>query len=326
MKNKTIYFDEVRDFNRLKNCTEKVEIALSRLENLQGIDDEKVIMYQSYLFSEAPAVITQFIDLNRKAIFPLLVKHRVIRKSNVIDFIDYARDKKKTDILFYLMDAGNSMRSNPKSLNIFKKHTRGRPLPDCHTDYSRAKEGDILWLGAVPMPWQVLENKDKKLLLISKYVIDCLPFETFYYGLTDYICWQDSTIRYKLNTIYLPDLFTEEERGKIVPVYIDRQDNLYFSPVENTTRDSLFFLSVKEAQKYIKGEKERLAPITRYANRSMLWTLFDQYAHWWLRTDGRLTADKYYVRDGVIMSENSTVSGGRFEHFGVRPAMYFRYE
>ena len=34
------YFDEIKDFLRLENCTEKVEIALSRLENPVEISEE----------------------------------------------------------------------------------------------------------------------------------------------------------------------------------------------------------------------------------------------------------------------------------------------
>ena len=51
------YFDEIKDFIRLSDCTEKVEIALSRLENPVGITEEKILMYQDYLFkSVLPSV------------------------------------------------------------------------------------------------------------------------------------------------------------------------------------------------------------------------------------------------------------------------------
>ena len=325
----TEYFNETRDFMRLANCVEKVEIAVSRLENPYGLDDEKILMYQDYLFNQAPKIAREFIDLNRLQILPLLVKYRVIKKTNILRLTDYAREKKKNDILFYLMEAGHLLKTNPKALNVVKKHIPGKsPLPPAENlcDYSAAKPGQTVWLGKKFMPWLVLENSGKKLLLISRYVIDCLPFETFYYGLTDYITWGRSTVRYKLNTEYYHNLFTEVEKTRIIPVYISDDDSLSFEKVEGVTEDRIFFLSVKEAQRYLRTERDRLAPITTFANRSMLWTLFDQYAHWWLRTDGRLTADKYYVRDGVIMSENSTVSGGRFEHFGVRPAVYIALE
>ncbi|MBR4036603.1 MAG: hypothetical protein IKJ05_07740 [Oscillospiraceae bacterium] len=322
------YFDEEKDFNRLHNCTEKVEIAISRLENPHGITPQLVMMYQDYLFRQAPEIATQFIDLNKLSLMPLLVKYRVIKKTNILKLIEYAREKRKMDMLSYLMDVGNQFRTRPKAMDIAPKFNPEKSeLPTVIlADYSRAKTGDIVWLGRSLMPWQVLENKNGCLLLITRYAIDCLPFETFYSGMSDdYTHWAISSIRFKLNTIYLDDVLTEEERKHIVPVYIDRDDNLSFEPSGDITPDWFFFLSKNEARHYLKTEKDRLAPITRYANRSMLWTLFDQYAHWWLRSQGVLTMDKYYVRDGVILSENSTVSGGRFEHFGIRPAMYYKY-
>ena len=37
-------YDEKKDFLRLADCTEKVEIAISRLENPVGITEEKILM------------------------------------------------------------------------------------------------------------------------------------------------------------------------------------------------------------------------------------------------------------------------------------------
>lgn len=326
--NRVSYFDEEKDFTRLNNCTEKVEIAISRLENPQGITPQLVMMYQDYLFNQAPKIAAQFIDCNKLSFMPLLVKYRVIKKANILKLTEYAREKRRMDILSYLMDVGNQFRTNPKKMDIAAKFNPEKSsLPQVkNIDYSRSKAGDIVWLGRSLMPWQVLENKNGRLLLITRYAIDCLPFETFYSGMSDdYTHWAASSIRFKINTIYFDDVLTETEQANVVPVYIDREDNLHFDAVENLTADRFFFLSKTEAAHYLKTEKDRLAPITRYANRSMLWTLFDQYAHWWLRSQGVLAMDKYYVRDGVIQSENSTVSGGRFEHFGIRPAMYYRY-
>lgn len=322
---KIIYFDEEREFLRLESCIEKVEIAISRLENPYGLTDEKIVMYQNYLFNQAPKLAQEFIDLNRVNIFPLLVKYKVIKKANVIKLTDYAREQKKNDILFYLMEAGHLMKTNSKNLEVVKKHTPGKSaLPDAENTYNyrNSRPGDIIWMGTDPMPWQVLENKEGRLLLISKYVIDCLPIDDFFRGHSE---WRTSSIRRRLNSEYIDALLTKEEKDRTVPVYIDWDDTLSFDNEKGLSSDDrFFFLSVKEAQRYLRSERDRMAPVTKYAIRSMLWTVFDQFAHWWLRSPGEHPVDIYYVRDGVIMSENSTVQGAYFEHFGVRPAMYFR--
>ena len=323
---KIIYFDEEREFTRLESSVEKVEIAISRLENPYGLTDEKIAMYQNYLFNQAPKLAREFIDLNRKNIFPLLVKYRVIKKTNVVKLTDYAREQKKTDILFYLMEAGHLLKTNSKNLEVVKKHSPGKTaLPPVENtyNYKSSRPGDIIWLGVDPIPWQVLENKGGRLLLISKYVIDCMPIDDFFRGHSE---WRTSSIRRRLNREYIDALLTQKEKDMTVPVYIDWDDTLSLDNTKGLSEDRFFYLSVNEAQRYLRTERDRMAPVTKYAIRSMLWTIFDQYAHWWLRSPGEHRVDIYYVRDGVIMSENSTVQGSYFEHFGVRPAMYMKFE
>lgn len=326
MNDKIIYYDEATDFSRMDNCVEKVEIAISRLEYPLGLSDEMVVMYQDYLFNTAPKIAAQFIDMNRLSLFPKLVKYRVIKKANIIKLTEYAREKRKMDMMSYLMDVGNQFRTRPKQMDIVPKFTPGKsepPQPDL-IDYSRANAGDIIWLGNPVMPWQVLENKGGRLLLISKYVLDCLPYEDFYKRNT---YWNQSSIRKRLNRDYLYGILTAEEIAKIVPVHINRADDiLSFDIPEGETGDRFFLLSTKEAKRYFRDNRRRCAPVVKYATRSMLWTVFDRWAHWWLRTPGELDADMFYVRDGEIMSINSTVQGSYFEHFGVRPAMYIMME
>ncbi len=327
MDNKITYYNEITDFQRMENCPEKVEIAISRLEQPRGLSEEAIVMYQDYLFNTAPKIASQFIDLNKLTLFPMLVKYRVIKKANVLKLTEYAREKRKMDMLSYLMDVGNQMRTRPKQMDIAPKFTPGKsdlPLCDENTDYSQSNPGDIIWMGSPLMPWQVLENKSGRLLVISKYVLDCLPFEDFYKRNT---FWNQSSIRKRLNREYLNSLLTEEEISRIVPVHINKEDDsLTFDIPADDMGDRFFLLSTKEAKRYFRDDRARWAPVVKYATRSMLWTVFDKWAHWWLRTPGELDADMFYVRDGVIMSINSTVQGSYFEHFGVRPAMYINME
>ncbi len=324
MEQRIRYYDEVIDFTRMDSSMEKVEIAVSRMENPYGLDDDKILMYQNYLFGKEPEkLVYEFIDNNRVRFFPMLVKYKIIKKTNVIKFTDYAREKKKNDILFYLMEAGNQLRFNAKNMDLARKHTPGKtPLPPAENtaDYSTAKPGEIIWLGIEATPWQVLENKNGRLFLISKYILDCLPVDDFFRGQS---YWCSCSMRRRLNREYINNLLTKEEQARIVPVYIEDSDRLHFEKQYGISEDRFFHLSVGEAQRFFRTQRDRIAPITKYAVRSMLWTVFDQTGHWWLRTPGELKVDYYYVRDGVIMSENSTVQTSYFEHFGVRPAFYY---
>ncbi len=322
---RTQYYNEKTDFKRMKSSMEKVELAVWRLETPYGLDDEGIMMYQEYLFGkEAEKLVYEFIDNNRVSILPLLVKYKLIKKTNVTKLTDYARDKKKTDILFYLMEAGNQLKFNARNLVTAKKHTPGKtalPPSENTADYSDAKPGQLIFLGYDAMPWQVLENKEGRLLVISKFVLECLPIDRFYKGYWD---WRGCTIRRLLNAEFVNDMLTKEEQEKIIPVYIDNNTDLHFGGDGVVAEDKLFYISLADARRYFKSDRDRMAPITKFGIRSMLWTVFDQYGHWWTRTKGILPLDTYYIRDGVPMSENSTVSGGQQEYFGVRPAMYYK--
>ena len=327
------YYDEIKDFLRLADCTEKVEIAISRLENPVGITEEKILMYQEYLFGDRLDVVMQFIDMNRLHIMPLLVKYRLIKKSNVIKLTEYAREKRKMDTMSYLMDVGNQFRTQPKKMDIVPKFVKGKSsLPSAEkADYSGAKPGDIIWLGTTLMPWKVLENKNGRRLLLSEYVLDCLPFEDFYdpfyFSMSfDRTRWPFSTLRRHIGSDFYNNLLTDEEKQRIIPVYISADDKLTFEKREDAKEDRLFLLSKQETERYLKNEKSRLAPVTSFATRSMLYNHFETYAYWWLRSPGEYTVEKMYVLDGRITSSNSLVGGDHYNYLGVRPAFYFKYD
>ena len=327
------YFDEIKDFTRLSDCTEKVEIALSRLENPVDITEEKILMYQDYLFKSAPSVVPQFIDLNKISVFPLLVKYRVIRKTNILKFTECARESKRMDILSYLMDVGYQLKTKPKNLNIAPKFTQGKT--DLNSgfvpDYNTAKAGQIIWLGRVAMPWKVLENKDGRLLLLSMYVLDCLPFEDFYDPLYfstsfDRSSWRYCSLKRHINNEFFNSLLADVEKEKVQPVYITADDVLTFENRAGAKQDKMFLLSKAETEKYLRSEKDRLAPVASYALRSKLFNDFGTYAYWWLRSNGAYDAEKMYVLDGEITSRNSIIGGDQFNYLGVRPAFYYDYK
>lgn len=326
------YYDEIKDFTRLADCTEKVEIAISRLENPVNITEEKILMYQDYLHGNRLDTVMQFIDLNRLHIMPLLVKYRLIKKSNVIKLTEYAREKRRMDMVSYLMDVGNQFRTRPKKMDIAPKFIKGKSSLSAgwKSDYSGVKPGDIIWLGRTVMPWKVLENKDGRLLLLSEYVLDCMPFEDFYdpfyFSMSfDRTRWPYSSIRRHVNSEFYESLLSDEEKQNVVPVYISADDRLTFEKREDAREDKMFFLSKQETEKYLKTQKSRLAPVTSFATRSMLYEKFETYAYWWLRTPGPFLVEKMYVFNGDITGTNSMVGGDHFNYLGVRPAFYYNY-
>ena len=326
------YYNEKVEFSRLPDCAEKVQLAITRLENPYNISEEDRLMYQDYLGKDAAKAVPEIIDKNLVRMFPMLVKYRTIKKGNVAKFTEYAQQAKKMDILSYLLNAGNDLRFHPKELDIAPKFTPGKSdnsIPQQLPDYESLRVGDVVWLGIKPMPWIVLEKKDGKALVISKYVFDCQAYHSIFYK----VKWNDTSICKWLNGEYAERYFTQLEKEKIHPVYIDKEATLFMEEKEDTVKNTLFFLSIEESVKYFKTPQDRTARITAFGKRKIMWATFDVYAHWWLRslTQDVLGKGTTYVRlDGEIQNHGGYILSNSYDefydHFGVRPAMYLNLE
>ncbi len=312
---KLSFYNELTDFTRLPASVYKTELALWRMEQRQGLTAEDKKIYTDYLRTQGADTVEEFIDMGYANIFPLLLKHGVINKKNITSFCDAAREKRKNEIHAFLLNGTNILRS--------RKAVKELQLQNFAADINKAKPGDILWLGKGPTPWKVLENKNGRLLLLSVYALACMPYKNFYMGNTVYSL---STLKIKLQGEYLNELFDSRDIEKIIPVYIDDDtDELFFEQRGKTQADRLFVLSDKEAAKYMKIPCVEKAPATRQCLKTPLWTVFSDYAYWWLRSPGNHPVEKMYVKNGIITSEGSIVNGDwEFDYFGLRPAVYYR--
>lgn len=319
------YYDEALDFAFLDNNTEKIELAVSRLENPYNLSDDNRLMYEKFLKGQKANQLKTFVDGNQMQMFPLLVKYRAIKKATVPPLAEYAQNVRRFDILSYLLNVTNDFRTQPKKMNIAPKFTAGESAesPQKLPQYSLVREGDIVWMGKTPMPWVVLEKKNKKVLLISKYAIECKPFN-FRYEITG---WHDSTIRKWLNEEFVNQAFTDSEKQLINKVYIDDDDVLSLEGNSSSMADDIFLLSMDEAVRYFKTDDERRARVTKYAVRHSLWTLFEDYGHWWLRNAKGKTVGAAYVKAyGPVFKHGGTIISNGFladyDNYGVRPAVY----
>ncbi len=321
------YFDEKKEFGRMETCAEKVLLAASRLENPYNLSDEDWVMYRDWLSKTGPLAVEELMDTNRLSAFPLLIKHRVIRKANINKFVDMAREKRKMDILSFLMNATNEFRTRPKLMDIAPKFVPGksennfaRTLPD-----ENAKQGDIVWLGEKPMPWLVMENKGGQLALISMYAFDCRAYNNTYYKKP----WNDCALNKWLNSEFYMGYFTEREKEKILPVYIDNNDVLYHQPENESAESKLYLLSEEEVNRFFPTQESRKARITIVGRGRVLWQSFGTYAHWWLRTQSLDSVGQGHVMyNGDISLYGGVIESNGFDrfydHYGVRPAMYYK--
>ena len=191
-----------------------------------------------------------------------------------------------------------------------------------------AKAGDYVFFGAYEqdnntsngkedVEWLVLEVKDGKALVISKYALDCKPYNTSYTDVT----WETCTLRKWLSNDFLGSAFSTEEKAMIPTVAVSADKNPdYSTNPGNATQDQVFLLSITEFNKYFSSDSARQCKPTDYAVANGAWESDSGNCWWWLRSPG-------FDQNSAA----SVISGGGVREYGydvfdggdaVRPALW----
>ena len=157
--------------------------------------------------------------------------------------------------------------------------------------YPQAINGEIL-----PIDWQVLDKKDDKILVISKYSLEKLEY---FHRQNSYLLedaeriekdesenkykWERSYLRKWMNGYFIDHSFTEKEKNLILPtiLYPDAIEREYGMPIKkgHLTEDKIFVLSLKEIEKYFGSYKKR-----RCQSTALISDGDGYYESWWTRT------------------------------------------
>ena len=199
-------------------------------------------------------------------------------------------------------------------------------------------QADVSGASKEPIEWIILEKKDNKKLLLSKYIIDCKPYNNEYVDTT----WANCSLRAWLNGEFLNLAFNPDEYNKIEKVTLINHRNIDFdTDAGSETDDRVFCLSEEEVVKYFgAGTKEgngfnigkKVATTgTDYAkgidnNGSKLlvndnnnaW--YHGFSGYWLRSPGEESIAAANVgSDGYLTTVGANVTFGMI---GVRPAIW----
>ena len=171
--------------------------------------------------------------------------------------------------------------------------------------------------GKEDVEWLVLEIKDGKALVISKYALDRKRYNTSYMDVT----WETCTLRRWLNNDFINASFSADEKAMIPTVTVSADKNPEYSTNPgNATQDQVFLLSIPEANKYFSSDNARQCKPTDYAVANGAWESDSGNCWWWLRSPGRgqdIAADVY--RDGVVYEIGLYVDN---DISAVRPALW----
>ena len=198
-----------------------------------------------------------------------------------------------------------------------------------------AEVGDVVYFGAyeqdknasngkVDIEWQILAKEDNKVLVISKYALDCQPYNTEH----EVITWENCSLRKWMNGTFLNNAFSAEEQAQIQNTTVSADKNPeYSTDPGNATKDKVFLLSINEVEKYFTNDEARKCAPTAYAVAP--WALTETSGGeatcwWWLRSPGNFQNNVAYVY--YFGSVNYYGDGVDDDSGCVRPALWINLE
>lgn len=215
--------------------------------------------------------------------------------------------------------------------------------------FGKYEQDNNLSNGSEDIEWIVLDKKDGKLLLLSKYALDNKSIADDWDVPTT---WETSNVRLWLNGDFYNSAFSVDEQNKIStsqivnedggPYYQNETDDYgntykteYYIDGGSDTEDKVFLLSVDEIYTYV-GSEDRICFATNYAISNGAWTVtrnaipeiantFDKDSTlWWTRTIGTSTSSTCYISfDGEWIWDGSAINTmGDAAALSVRPAMW----
>ena len=178
--------------------------------------------------------------------------------------------------------------------NIKKNEFISKYGQEVYDRYGLVEEGKYITFGSYEqdnntingkenIEWLVLNVDGDKALVISKYALDCKPYNSSYTNVT----WETCSLRTWLNGTFINAAFGEKDQDHIISstVTADKNPLDSTSPGNNTT-DKVFLLSITEANKYFSSESERQCSATAYAKAQGAHKADDGNCWWWLRSPG----------------------------------------
>ena len=186
--------------------------------------------------------------------------------------------------------------------------------------YPQTAEGD----DQTPIEWLVLARDGGNALLISRYALDCQPYNGEYVN----ISWAKCSLRRWLNGDFYKKAFRSADRNYILQTRVVPDSVPEDGSADSTTTDRLFLLSATEAGLYFQNDAARMCAPTDYAlsrhtfTNANIQTDGRPACWWWLRTPGYSSINTVTVDNlgSFDLLGNAVFMRSR----GVRPCMWVK--
>lgn len=175
--------------------------------------------------------------------------------------------------------------------------------------------------GKEAIEWLVLAKENNRLLVISRYALDCIPYNEKHTDVT----WETCTLRKWLNNDFLKVAFSNIEQAMIPTMTVSTEKNpSYSSKPGNPTQDKVFLLSISEANRYFSYDSARQCKPTVYAKEQGVYAGSNGFCWWWLRSPGNNQGYATDItKDGHVRASGEIVNMG---NQAVRPALWIELE
>lgn len=234
------------------------------------------------------------------------------------DSFNHIQECKYNDAIA-LMDAGKYTEalSILRALDGYKDSTE-KAYPIEVEKLKNAKVGDYVFFGAYEqdnntsngkeaVEWLVLDIKDSKVLVISRYALDRKPYNTSDAAVT----WETCTLRKWLNNDFINTAFTAEEKALIPTVTVSTDWNRN-TDSGKATQDRVFLLSIYEVNNFFSSDVKRRCKPTNDA------VDYGIFCKWWLRSPGN---DQNHA--ATVDSDGDVWKYGWVDfNYAVRPALW----
>ena len=213
--------------------------------------------------------------------------------------------------------------SNEKASSLYEKYVKIQLKNTAIGDYvtwGSYEQDNNTSNGKEDVEWLVLAKEEDKMLVISRYALDCLLYNS---SCTD-VTWENSSIREWLNTTFISSAFSSEEQAIIATTEVSADDNPSFGTDSgNDTQDKIFLLSIAEANIYFSSNEARRCRPTGFVQAKGP-GMRNGFTWWWLRSPGQSQRYCSYVYyDGQSFDRGTDVND-----FGgvIRPAFWINLD
>lgn len=193
------------------------------------------------------------------------------------------------------------------------------PTPAIFYRWDRMAEGSIVTYGAYeqdndetngkePIEWIVLEKQDNRIMVISRFGLDCQP----YHDTDADVNWENSGIRKWLNKEFIEEAFSNAEESFLMNYSI------------GGVKDKVFLLSSEEAAFFLNKVRFAQCTVTAYAANNGAGTSSKNNGNcwWWLRSKGANAKYAAYVGSaGEVFDIGDPVTS---DNDAVRPVIWIQ--